>query len=226
MSTARRRLMPVHKAEEQADAFVSRYPHFNVLGKWNTPDWDDQTRAVIRARLEQVPPIRFLTANEVTTLTTIVDRILPQPDRAEAERVPIVPWIDKRLFDDERDGYRQDNLPPQREAWRLALAAIDETARSFFHTRFADLDEASQDMILKRVQQGDPPGSTWRQVPPEVFFKKVLMYSILHIYYAHPAAWNEIGYHGPSSPRGYSRIWDGGVDPWDAAVEEDGDATG
>jgi hypothetical protein len=36
------------------------------------------------------------------------------------------------------------------------------------------------------------------------------------IYYAHPRAWSEIGYSGPSSPRGHVRNWMGGVDPWDA----------
>jgi Gluconate 2-dehydrogenase subunit 3 len=223
MSTARR-LKPIHQTHAEPEPFVSRYPHFNVLDKWATPDWDDQTRDVIRARLEDVPPIRFFTATEAATLTAVVDRMLPQPDRDPSARVPIVPWIDKKLFDDQRDGFREETLPPQRQAWKLALAAIDESARSFYRVRFADIDEASQDMILKRVQQGDPPGETWKQVPPKPFFSKMLMYSVLHIYYAHPAAWNEIGYHGPSSPRGYSRIWDGGLDPWDAVAEGNGDA--
>jgi hypothetical protein len=35
-------------------------------------------------------------------------------------------------------------------------------------------------------------------------------------YYAHPSAWNEVRYNGPSSPRGHRRIWEGGVDPWEA----------
>jgi hypothetical protein len=223
MSTARR-VQPIEEPQDDPDRFVSPYPRFNVLDKWATPDWDDQTREVIRARLEDVPPVRFFTAAEAATLTAIVDRILPQPERQPSQRVPIVPWIDKKLFEDQRDGFRDERLPPQRQAWKLALAAIDESARSFYRVRFADLDEASQDMILKRVHQGDPPGTIWEQVPPKPFFSKMLMYSVLHIYYAHPAAWNEIGYHGPSSPRGYSRIWDGGLDPWDAAIEGQGDA--
>lgn len=223
MSTARR-LKPLDQPQPEPDSFRSPYPHFNVMDKWNTPDWDDQTRAVIRARLEDVPSIRFFSATEVATLTAVVDRILPQHDRDRSARVPIVPWIDKKLFDDERDGWREETLPPQREAWKLALAALDESAKSFYRVRFADIDEASQDMILKRVQQGDPPGETWKHVPPKPFFSKMLIYNVLHIYYAHPAAWNEIGYHGPSSPRGYSRIWDGGLDPWDAVTEGNGDA--
>jgi len=217
MSTARHK----HDAigNEKAESFQTRYPHFNVLDKWATPDWDDQTREAIRRRLEEVPSIRFFTPAEVMTLEAVVERIIPQPDRSAEEKIPIVPWIDKKLFDDARDGYRQEVLPPQRRAWRLAIAGIDETAQVLFGAPFHELDAPSQDMILKRVQQGDPPGETWKELPSHIFFGKVLAVEIVKIYYAHPAAWNEIGYHGPSSPRGYSRIWDGGIDPWDAQVE-------
>jgi hypothetical protein len=43
--------------------------------------------------------------------------------------------------------------------------------------------------------------------------------TIIKIYYAHPLAWNEIGYGGPASPRGHVRKWAGGVDPWEAREE-------
>jgi hypothetical protein len=201
------------------ELFLTRYPHFNVLDKWATADWDDQTREAIRRRLEEVPPIRFLTPDEVATLEAIVERIIPQPDRPTGEKIPIVPWIDEKLFENASDGYRFEVLPPQRQSWKLAIAGIEETSRVLFGAGFTALDTPSQDMILKRVQQGDPPGETWMQLPSHVFFSKVLTVAVVKTYYAHPASWNEIGYHGPSSPRGYSRIWDGGVDPWDAQVE-------
>ncbi|MGH9957155.1 MAG: gluconate 2-dehydrogenase subunit 3 family protein, partial [Pyrinomonadaceae bacterium] len=108
--------------------FPMRYPNYNVLEKWSSPDWDDQTREVVRRRLEEVPPIRFFTEQEAQTLTAIADRILPQFDRAEPERVPIVPWIDQKLYEDQRDGYRYEEMPPQREAWRLGLKGVDETS--------------------------------------------------------------------------------------------------
>ncbi|MDQ6732786.1 MAG: gluconate 2-dehydrogenase subunit 3 family protein [Nitrospirota bacterium] len=96
---------------------------------------------------------------------------------------------------------------------------MEETSRVLFGAGFTELDAPSQDMILTRVQQGDPPGEIWTQLPSHVFFSKVLAVAVVKTYYAHPAAWNEIGYHGPSSPRGYSRIGDGVVDPWDVQVE-------
>jgi len=197
--------------------FQTRYPRYNVLDKWSSPDWDDQTREVVRRRLEEVPEIRFFTAAEARTLAAIAERIIPQPDRRETEKIPIVPWIDEKLYEDERDGYRYEELPPQREAWRNGLVGINETAQALFWGKtFVDLDPLSQDVVLAHVARGDAPGATWKRMPAARFFKSVLSITIVKIYYAHPAAWNEIGYNGPSSPRGHVRKWEGGVDPWEA----------
>ena len=128
-----------------------------------------------------------------------------------------MPWIDEKLYEDKRDGYRYEELPPQREAWRKGLAGINETAQALFDRKsFADLDPLSQDVVLTHIARGDAPGATWKQLPAARFFKSVLSITIIKIYYAHPAAWNEIGYNGPSSPRGHVRKWEGGVDPWEA----------
>jgi hypothetical protein len=197
----------------------TRYPGYDVLAKWGGPDWDDPTRAVVRRRLEEIPPIRFLTTEEVRLLTAVVERLVPQPDRAAGERVPIVPWIDEKLHQDWRDGYRYEDLPPLREAWRLGLAGIDESARLLYTRPFADLDAAAQDDTLTRVQRGSAPGETWARLPAARFFRDVLCLTVVKTYYAHPAAWSEIGYSGPSSPRGHVRNWMGGVDPWDAPDE-------
>jgi hypothetical protein len=197
--------------------FQTRYPNYNVLDKWSSPDWDDQTREVVRKRLEEIPPIRFFAKEEAQLLTAVTERILPQSDRQGASSVPIIPWIDEKLHQDKRDGYRYEEMPPQREAWRLGLKGINETAQALFKEKgFVDLDPLSQDVVLNHVARGDPPGASWKQLPAARFFKDVLCITIVKIYYAHPLAWNEIGYNGPSSPRGHVRKWEGGVDPWEA----------
>ena len=197
--------------------FRTRFPGYNVLDKWSSPDWDDQTREVVRKRLEEVPEIRFFTRQEVGTLAAVAERIIPQPDRSEAEKVPIVPWIDEKLYEDRRDGYRYEELPPQREAWRAGLAGINETSSALFGGRsFVELDPLSQDVVLRHVERGEAPGATWERLPPARFFTSVLSITIVKTYYAHPLAWNEIGYNGPSSPRGHVRKREGGVDPWEA----------
>jgi hypothetical protein len=210
----------MRSTQEQDDEFRSSYPNYNVLDQWFSPDWDDQTREVVRRRLEEVPPIRFFSETEAQTLAAVAERIVPQPDRTESGKIPIVPWIDDKLYEDQRDGYRYENLPPQREAWREALAGIDESAAILFEgRRFVDLDAESQDEVLKRVQKGDPPGEIWNQLPSRSFFEHMLLKNVVKTYYMHPIAWNEIGYNGPSSPRGHVRIWEDGLDPWEAQKE-------
>ena len=193
----------------------SRYPTYDVLDKWESDDWDDQTREVVRRRLEDVPPVRFFTPEEARLLEAVCNRIVPESERGE--RAPIVAWIDEKLFHDRRDGYRYDEVPPLRQAWRLGLAGIDESARLLHGGRaFAELGAEAQDDVLRRIARGEAPGSPWDRLSAIRFFRDVLCLTAVKIYYAHPRAWSEIGYSGPSSPRGHVRNWMGGVDPWDA----------
>ncbi len=201
----------------EQNEFTSRYPDYDVFDKWSSPDWDDQTREVVRRRVEEIPAIRFFTAEEALLLEAVALRIVPQPERVGTDRVPIVPFVDQRLHEDQRQGYRYAELPPQREAWRMGLAGISETSRALFDGRaFGELDPVDQDTVLQRIQHGDPPGATWRRLPAKRFFSAVLCETVVKLYYAHPRAWNETGYNGPSSPRGHVRLWIGGVDPWEA----------
>ena len=198
-------------------AFATRYPGYDVLEKWSSPDWDTQTRSTVRRRLAEVPPIRFLVGGEVAMLEAIAERLMPQADRPASDKIPIVPWIDEKLHHDWRDGYRYEELPPLREVWRLGLAGIDESARLLYGGRgFVELGASQQDEVLSRVARDDAPGRTWERLPAGRFFRDVLCITVVKTYYAHPRAWSEIGYSGPSSPRGHMRNWMGGVDPWDA----------
>jgi Gluconate 2-dehydrogenase subunit 3 len=195
----------------------SPYPDYDVLDKWSSLDWDDQTREAVKRRLFNVPEIRFFAESEKRTLEAVVERIVPQPERRQDQRIPIVPWIDEKLHEDRRDGYRYDGMPAQREAWRRGLAGIDDTSIAIFAgKRFVELDGSAQDEVLRRIERGDPPGATWTTLPAGRFFTSVLCASIVKTYYAHPTAWSEVGYNGPSSPRGHMRIWEDGVDPWEA----------
>ena len=197
------------------DDFRSKYPDYDVLAKSTSVDWDEQTWQAVQDRMRGDPSARFFTAEEILTLEAVVDRIIPQPDRT-ADKVPIAAWIDAKLFYDRRDGYWYDGMPPQRRAWRLALEGIDQTAREIHGRVFTDLPADIQDDVLRTIESGKPPGAAWRDLPAALFFKSVLCITVAKAYYSHPTAWSEIGYSGPSSPRGHVRIWIGGVDPWEA----------
>jgi hypothetical protein len=192
----------------------TRYADYDVLAKWDTPSWDDKTRGVIRQRLAETPQRRFFTEPEWQTLESICARLVPQSDRSEPIR--IVPWIDEKLHHDRRDGFRYDDMPPLREAWRLGLEGIDEESRRQFGTEFRSLPEVSQDKVLKTIQTGDVHGGVWAHLPAQRFFTTVLLKQVVGEYYAHPAAWSEVGFGGPASPRGYVRLGANQRDPWEA----------
>jgi hypothetical protein len=59
-------------------------------------------------------------------------------------------------------------------------------------------------------------------MPPRAFFRKRLLHDVVGAYYAHPAAWNEIGFGGPASPRGYVRTVYDRRDPWEAVEARPG----
>jgi Gluconate 2-dehydrogenase subunit 3 len=115
-------------------------------------------------------------------------------------------------------------MPRQREAWRRGLCALDAEARAAHGAIFRELDAAAQDALLSRMQSGDLHHQEWGGMPPKVFFKLRLATGIVHAYWSHPTAWNEIGWGGPASPRGYVRMGYDERDPWEAAEANDGEA--
>ena len=47
-----------------SQGFRNPFPTYNVLDKWDTPSWNDQTRTVVAKRLNEVPPRRFFSETE------------------------------------------------------------------------------------------------------------------------------------------------------------------
>jgi hypothetical protein len=197
--------------------FQSLYPDYDVLAKWNTPSWNEQTRAVVAKRLSEVPSRAFFSELQYKTLEAVCDRVMPQTERSPSDKVPIAPWIDAKLQKNETNGTRYVPLPPQQECWRMGMDAIEAEAKLRFRRSFHLLDQAEQDILLRAIDNGEVDAPNWRkQLPPRDFFRKVLLHEIVEIYYAHPSAWSEIGFGGPASPRGYLRLGFNRHDAWEA----------
>src|SRR5687768_13116574 len=118
--------------------FESPFDPYDVLDKWSTPSWNEQTRSVVARRLREVPPRRFFDEGEWMIAEAIAARIVPQPDRGAAP-VPIVPFIDERLYENRGKGFRYADMPPAPDAWRRGLAAIDDESRVVFARSFTEL---------------------------------------------------------------------------------------
>ncbi len=194
----------------------SPYPTYDVMApdKWRH-DWDEKTRRLVLDRIRNVPGRTFFSEAEFALLETICRRLLPQEDRPAELRIPIAPFIDQRLAEGKGDGYRYEDMPWDDEAYRRGLVGIDETSRALFGASFTNLDPRRHDEVLARIEDGSPPGATWEHLPAQRFFKRLLQ-DVTEIYYAHPTAWNEIGFQGPASPRGHVRLSLGKRDPWEA----------
>jgi hypothetical protein len=193
------------------------YPGFQTLSQ--QAFWDEATRRVVRARVEQVPSIRFFTQQEATLMQAITDRLLPQDDRDVAHKIPVVNYIDERLYSRRIDGYRFEDMPTDHEAHRLGLQAIEAIARHLYNTSFVDLEPLQQDTVLKTIHDAKPPAAhdIWQKMSVHRFWL-LIMQDVIDAYYAHPYAWDEIGFGGPAYPRGYMRLEGGRPEPWE--VEE------
>jgi hypothetical protein len=191
------------------------YPHLSTLAQQNF--WDAKTREVVIDRVHNIPPIRFFTPDEAELIRIICNHILPQDDRDAARRIPIVPWIDKRLYENRHDGYRFADMPPDREAFRSGLQAIEQIAHQLYNCRFNDVDLLGQDEILKSLHDSKPLAGheIWARLPVHRFWM-MLVENCVEVYYAHPWAWDEIGFGGPAYPRGYIRLRNGSPEPWES----------
>ncbi|MBV8829867.1 MAG: gluconate 2-dehydrogenase subunit 3 family protein [Acidobacteriaceae bacterium] len=190
------------------------YPGYHTLGQKKF--WDAATRELVEKRVSDLPPIRFFTAEELPIITAICERILPQDDRVPERKIPIVPRVDERLATGRIDGYRYEGMPPDRDAYRWAIRAIDAAACRLHSLSFADLDVRRQDEILKSLHDSEKPGGEdlWSDMPVERFWQ-LLVSDCVTAYYAHPWAWDEIGFGGPAYPRAYTRLEGGLPEPWE-----------
>ena len=146
-----------------SDVFHPRYPTYDVLDKWDSPSWNDQTRAVVKKRLTEIPERRFFTETEWDILSAICDRLIPQPDRGD-DPVPIVPFLDEKLHKNQGNGYRYQGMPPMREAWRQGIRAIDDEARLRWGGGFRELPHNQQDAVLRAIQHNDVRSDAWHEI--------------------------------------------------------------
>jgi len=171
---------------------------------------------VVEHRATHVPPIRFFNERELPLITAIVNRIIPQEDRLPEYRIPIVPHLDERLYTNKMPGYRYEDMPPEGEAYRLGLQAIQETSYAIHNAPFEKLNGIQQDLILKAIHDGKKQAAEeiWAKIPIHRFWE-LLVQDCIEVYYAHPWSWDEIGFGGPAYPRAYMRLEGGEPEPWE-----------
>ncbi len=191
-----------------------RYPDANILSQRG--HWDEATRRVVMDRVHNVPAFQYFNQAQQAILEALCARVIPQGHKPPNRRVPVAPWIDQYCAEGGLEGFRFDNMPPLAEAWDSGLQGLDQTAQSLFQTGFASLDGERQDQVLESIRGGNPPGEVWQRMPAYRWWVYIALRQITGVYYAHPYAWDEIGFGGPAYPRGYFALNHGEPEPWEA----------
>jgi hypothetical protein len=190
-----------------------RYPDAQILSQRG--HWDAATRRVVLDRVHNVPSFQHFQGHQPATLEALCARVIPQAHRPPDRRVPIAPWIDQRCAHHTIEGFRFEDMPPEDVAWDWGLEGLDQTAQVLFGAQFVDLDSAQQDDVLQAIRSGTPPGEVWQRLPARRWWIYIALRQITGTYYAHPYAWDEIGFGGPAYPRGYFALNHGAPEPWE-----------
>jgi Gluconate 2-dehydrogenase subunit 3 len=190
-----------------------RYPDYDALEA--IAHWDQRTREVVLARVQDVPELRFFDADEVRTLRAFCDIVTAQDSEP---RIPVLELVDAKLDSGRLDGFRYADLPPDPETWRRVAASLDESARAEDHEHFAAAPSECQHELVERFSKGEldwelPVAKAWA----------VVMRMALAAFYSHPWAWSEIGFGGPAYPRGFARLGAGQREQWEAPPRFDVD---
>lgn len=173
----------------------NRFPGFDALGQ--AGHWDPVTAGVVLSRIGMAPDIRFFSPLEQAIATALCDQLLGQ---CGDDRVPVVNEIDARLAEQQTDGWHYQDMPADGQAWRDTLAALGSDARERFGRTFATCSPKEQAALIQAVQ--DLGSEAWHGLNAKHVWSLWTRYACT-AYYAHPDAWNEIGFPGPAYPRGY-----------------------
>jgi hypothetical protein len=199
----------------------TRYPDYDVLRKRQGSSWNEPSRQVVDQRLAVPRERGFFSMAQWRTLQALCDRIVPQPQGRPP--IPVAALVQIKVAQDRRDGYRDARLPPLQQAWSLGLDALDSEANLRHQQPFARLPAYLQDALIAAMQRDELQADAWQGMPAAVFFSHRVIHDISAAYYSHPTAWNELGFGGPASPRGYVRLAADSRDSWEAAEAHPGE---
>jgi hypothetical protein len=212
-------LLPRHSSgdPQQPRNTPGYYRGFSTLSQ--SAFWDDATRQVVVHRVESTPSRQFFSSEEWDFWTVIFTHLIPQTDRTPNRQIPLVAPLDHRLYINQTVGYRFENMPQDREAYRMGREAINKEAEHRYSAGFIALPHREQDVVLKAIHDGAPKAAAdiWQKMSVHRFWQ-LIMGDAIDAYYAHPWAWDEIGFGGPAYPRAYTRLERGEPEPWE--VEE------
>ena len=165
-----------------------------------------------------------LTPEAFAVLRAVIDRVLPQ---RPATRIAIEARIDAALAAGEGDGWRFALLPPDAEAYRIALRTLQEAARAAHGSDYEALNTRHQDELLERGAAGQldvagaSPGQPLFSAQQMKLWFEDLRGDAVRIYVSHPATLARMGYSGIANggdgerKQGFVLLGAGEREPWE-----------
>lgn len=178
-----------------------RFPGFDVTGQ--ARHWDRPTADLVLSRLRPPGRPRFHRPPEASTARALLALLLDLDGEVLDQ---VLAMIDNRLADRQTDGWHFEDMPEDSAAWRESLHGLDDDASGRHGRAFADCPPTQQGAIVAAVRARGPVA--WHGLDASHIWGLWTRYACT-AYYAHPAAWTEIGFPGPAYPRGYANL---GVD--------------
>ena len=197
---------PGHYEREQSDR-SPRFPGFHVMDQ--SSHWDDVTRDLVTSRLTPPSGPQFFGPGETECARALVNLITGQQDDP---RIPVLEMIDSRLAAGETDGWHYGDMPEDGQAWRDTLGYLDADSQSRCGRPFAEAPEKEQLTVIQAVQ--DLKSGAWHGLNASRVWSLWTRYACTALY-AHPLAWDEIGFSGPAYPRGYKNAGVDKLEPYE-----------
>lgn len=173
-----------------------------------------QTRAVFESRVRNRQPDdeHVLSAHERSTLQALCTRVIPRCS------FDLCACIESWLGFAEHDGWRDNRLPPDREAWRIGLRSLNAAARRAHSADFAACEGAQQDALLlqarERAWHAGLLGEATGERSPLPHFDAEQMHAwfedvrgeLTKIYVADPRTMEQIGFTGFADEGGFTQV--------------------
>lgn len=181
------------------------YPSGTVSALLQTNLVREQTTIVLKNRLNKEDTIfpLFFDTETFLILRSVCMRLIPQKHRSY--KIDLPGLLDEKLSAGNGNGWRYNQLPPDKEAYLSGLQGINETSQLMFGEEFTILKEAKQDVVLQSIQSGVAKGKVWEEMPSALFFEELLS-SLVQLYYSHPIAKEEIGEVAFADAKGWQKI--------------------
>ncbi|MGI8495312.1 MAG: GMC family oxidoreductase, partial [Pyrinomonadaceae bacterium] len=179
------------------------FPSKNIRELLESDSVTEPTRKALSERFDFNPNYapRFFNRKEFDTLKAICDALAP------SGVVPcdfVAGEIDKRLFENTGNGWRYDEMPPDGDAYRIALPIFDRIAQRHFTRDFAAITNEQRVEIVRKMRDG---GEMFGEIPPKFsaarFFEEIFA-EFVELFYSHPLVLEEIGYIGFADARGWN----------------------